>query len=229
MKLETIKIQFFCDFCHPPFFVCFPSLRLHVLHLWEFSVKTYGWEAITELDLSLDDQINEWAFTPVVWLYASPGRAGILFNNLIMVFSRTSEELQLVCAYVVSWIDQKSDRPSLFHHSMCTNGACSLEESQDKGRTNQYSVFIDAKHQSLYRSLGVRPCPCACVSIGFTHIMIWPILAALGNAVKIAYKLVLTCLADILQHGRNGHVTIVPRTSCNKRQYIWWRERGCNS
>lgn len=30
--------------------------------------------------------------------------------------------------------------------------------------------------------------------------MIWPILAALGNAVKTPYKLVLTCSADIPQH-----------------------------
>lgn len=48
-----------------------------------------------------------------------------------------------------------------------------------------------------------------CVSIGFLGIMIWPILAALGNVVKIAYKLVLTWLANILQRGRHRRVTIV--------------------
>lgn len=46
-----------------------------------FSVKTYDREAISELDLWLDDRINEWAFTPADWLDASPEGAGILFIN----------------------------------------------------------------------------------------------------------------------------------------------------
>lgn len=63
------------------FFLSSPSLDRQSLHLREFSAKTYGWEAITELDLWLDGRINEWAFKPAVWLYASRGSAGILFNN----------------------------------------------------------------------------------------------------------------------------------------------------
>lgn len=72
-----------------------------------FPVKTHDWEAISELDLWLDGWINEWAFTPVDGLDASPGAAGIFFNNYSSLrLLRNCSEAAAACSCVrlpVNW------------------------------------------------------------------------------------------------------------------------------